>query len=215
MLNLTQAGKKFLDQYNKKNPSLPICRLENIQLKAKITQMPTVPVDWKKIEMHNWVQYSSQIDTVKVRLNLGKEPTLELIPSPVDGENPYEILVIIVYECLNALLELYSRIGLKVDKLKVISRPEWVVHDPVAKQFCEHNGQVTYDGIGKVNASKPRHIGELEFHDPRILTDYMTMPTRVRNIAEKLDYLIDGSNRKNELSPSLTLDHFIEDPNLY
>jgi hypothetical protein len=162
-LSLTQAGKNFLDQYHRNEPSIPICRLENMQFKAEINRMPTVPVDWKKIEMKNWIQYIHQIDSVKVRLNMGKNPTLELIPSPVDGDNPYQLIITLVYECVNAILHLYDKIGLKLGKLEIASKPEWVIYDPVAKAFCQHNGQVTYNGIGKVNASRPRGIGEFEF----------------------------------------------------
>ncbi|MGI0023039.1 MAG: hypothetical protein ACRD9Q_09285 [Nitrososphaeraceae archaeon] len=188
-LELTQSGKNFLDQYDKNNPSNPVCRLENLQLKAIITEMPTIPVDWKKIQMHNWVQYNSQIDTVKVRLNMGKLPTLELFPSPVDGENIYDLIIIVLYECINATLELYDKIGLKVGKPEICSKPEWLVYDPIARQFCKHNGQVTYHGIGKVNASKPRNIGEFEFHDPRALLEYMSMPQRLKNVETLLQQL--------------------------
>jgi len=189
LLEVTQPGKNFLDQYYKNNLSIPNLRLENIQFKATVIQMPTIPVNWKKIQMHNWTQYNSQIDSVKVRLNLGNIPTLELIPSPLDGDNTYDLIVTMVYECINAILNLHDKIGLRVGKLEVTSRPEWVVHDAIAREFCKHNGQVTYDGIGKVNASKPKHIGEFEFFDPRALSEYMLMPQRLRNIETMLERL--------------------------
>jgi predicted transcriptional regulator len=194
-LELTQPGKNFLDQYNKNNPSTPLCRAENIQFKAVITRMPTPPVDWKNIQMHNWVQYNSEVDEVKVRINVGKIPTLELIPSPVEGDDPYELFVILISECHNVLGLLYDRIGLSTGRLHLSSRGEWLVFDPIAKAFCKHNGQVTYAGIGKVNASKPGRIGELEFQDPRILLEYMMMPMRVKNIETKLDFIIDKLNK--------------------
>ena len=58
---------------------------------------------------------------------------------------------------------------------------------PSCKSFCKSNGQVTYDGIGKVNASPPRRIGEFEFHDPRALVDYLAMPKRINNIEKMLE----------------------------
>lgn len=195
VLEVTQPGKNFLDQYNKNNPLTPTCRLENLQFIAPITVMPKIPVDWKKIEMHNWAQYNSQIDNVKVRLYLGNTPTLELLPSPVDGDNPNELIIITVYECVNALLILQDRIGLRVGKLEVCSKPEWLVYDPVAKASCKYNGQVTYPGIGQVNASKPKRIGEIEFHDPRNLIDYMNMPITLKNIETKLDFIIGIFNK--------------------
>jgi hypothetical protein len=194
-IQITQAGKNFLDQYSKNNPVTPICRLENLQLIAPITLMPRIPVDWKKIEMRNWAQYNSQVDNVKIRINQGNIPTLEQFPSPVDGDNPNDLITITVYECVNALLELHSRIGLRVGKLEIASKPEWVVYDPVAKMFCKYNGQVNFDGIGKINASKPRRIGEIEFYDPRILIDYLTMPIRVKNMETKLDIIFDKLNK--------------------
>jgi predicted transcriptional regulator len=195
---LTQAGKNFLDRYYKNNPSNPVCRLENLQLKALITQKPTIPVDWKKIEMRNWTQYSSEIDSVKVRLNIGKIPTLVILPSPVDGDNVYDLIVKTVEECIMAKLELYDRIGLKVGKLQVCSKPEWLVYDPIAKEFCKHNGQTTYQSLGKVNASKPRKIGEFEFYDPRALLDYMLMPHRLKDIETMVKKILEQINKETD-----------------
>ena len=187
VLELTQAGKNLLDQYNRNNPSIPVCRAENIQFIADIFQMPTIQVDWKKIQMRNWIQYTSKIDEVKVNINIGKNPTIVFIPSPVDGVDPYEVYTILVTECLNVALELYDKIGLKVRNLRLSSRGEWLVYDPIARLFCKTNGQVTYDRIGKVNASPPRRIGEFEFHDPRALQDYLRMPGRIQKIEELLE----------------------------
>ena len=190
ILELTQAGKNLLDRYtqNQNNTSIPICRLENMQFKAKILQMPTIPVEWKKIEMHNWTQYTSDIDSVHVRLNDGAVPTLVLLPSPVEGDDPFQLYTIVVCACYNVILELHNRLGLRVGSLELGSRPEWLVYDPVAKSFCKNNGhgQITIDGVGKVNASPPRHIGEFEFHDPRALVDYLAMPKRLQNIEAML-----------------------------
>jgi hypothetical protein len=92
-LELTQAGKKFLlDWYENDNSSkLPMCRAENIQFRAPIIQMPTAPIDWKKNQMRNWVQYQSQIDSIKLKLNLGKYPRVEFLPSPLDGNDPFNL----------------------------------------------------------------------------------------------------------------------------
>ena len=106
-----------------------------------------------------------------------------------DGNNPNDLFITLVYECVNAILELHNKIGLKVDKLQPCSRPEWLVYDPIAKAFSKNNGQVTYDGIGRVNASPPRHIGELEFNDPRMMFDYLTMPKRLQYVEAMLEGL--------------------------
>ena len=136
IIELTQAGKNLLDQYNKNNPTVPVCRLENIQFKAKILQMPSIPVDWKKIEMHNWTQYISKIDSVHVRLNNGLLPTLLLIPSPVEGDDHIQLYTVMVVACVNVILELHDKIGLRVGPLELGSRGEWLVYDPVANHFA-------------------------------------------------------------------------------
>ena len=138
-----------------------------------------VPVDWKKIQMHNWVQFNSQIDRVRVRINMGKNPTIEFLPSPVERDDPFELFVIMVFECVNVILELNDKMSLRVGPLQLGSRGEWLAYDPVAQAFCKANGQVNYKDIAKVNASKPNSIGEIEFFDPRALLAYVSMPSLV------------------------------------
>jgi hypothetical protein len=64
---------------------------------------------------------------------------------------------------------------------------------------------VTYEGIGKVNASPPRHIREFEFYDPRALVDYLAMPKRVQNIEAMLEKALNGESvsdgRYREMKP--------------
>jgi hypothetical protein len=182
-LGLTQPGKVFLDRYEKlSNPSLAVCRAENIRFKALVTKMPPIPPNWKKVHMHNWAAYTSEVDSVKIRLNIGVRPTVEFIASPIDGENPFHLYAVLFYECNKAAESLSDRIGLEVGKLELSSRGEWLVYDPIARSFCKIHGQVRYEGVAKVNASKPREIGEFEFHDPRALHDYLLMPQRLKNV---------------------------------
>ena len=118
--------------------------------------MPAVPVDWKKVEMTHWTQYNSEIDRVRVRINMGKNPTIEFLPSPVEGGDPYEIFVILVFEVVNVILKLNDTMGIRLGPLQLGSRGEWLVFDPMARLFCKTNGQVTYEGVAKVNASRPQ-----------------------------------------------------------
>jgi DNA-binding MarR family transcriptional regulator len=55
LLEITQAGKNFLDQYatSHSNNKQHICRLENIRFKALVHKMPPLEAfDWKKIELN-------------------------------------------------------------------------------------------------------------------------------------------------------------------
>lgn len=89
------------------------------------------------------------------------------------------MFIIMVYDCT-----LHDRIGIKVGRLQLGSRGQWSVYDPIARAFCKSVGQVSYEGVAKVDASKPGHFGEFEFHDPRALLDYLAMPERVHNIEQ-------------------------------
>ena len=131
-LELTQAGKNFLDQSEHSEPN-HICRAENIIFKAEVSEMSKIPLDWTKIQMHNWVQYNSKVDSVHVKLNMGNKPTVELIPSPVDGDDPNQLFITLVYDCINVITSLQERFGIKLGRLQLSSRGEWVVYDPVAQ----------------------------------------------------------------------------------
>lgn len=191
---LTEAGKKFLDQYQKylsgNTLSVSICRAENIRFIADVLSKPSNLVDWNHVQMKNWNLYTSKIDKVKVKLNLGKRPTIEFLPSPVDGDGALEILVVLVQECQKATFRLEERTGLVVGPLRLEPRGEWVVYSPTARWFSSTYGQVSVHGIGKVNASKPRGIGEFEFQDPRDLVDHMLVPRRVERIETILEMLV-------------------------
>jgi DNA-binding MarR family transcriptional regulator len=186
VLEVTQAGKNFLDQYTNPTDDTYICRLENVRFKAIVHRMPTLAIDWKKTEMTNWTQYGSEIDNITVHLNTGKIPTIEFLPSPVDGHNPYILYAMALYDCHKAAEKLEGTLGMEIGRLEPSSSAEWVVYDPVAKAFSKHMGQVTVEGIGKVNASGPSRRGEFEFHDPRAAADYMAMPRRLHNVEQQL-----------------------------
>ena len=77
ILELTQKGTNFIDQY-KNNTStkqqLPRCRAENVRFKAEVYKLPSKSIDWNKVSMNNWSQYTTTVDDLKVHLNNGKIP---------------------------------------------------------------------------------------------------------------------------------------------
>lgn len=201
ILELTQPGKNFLDQCEK---GLPICRAENIRFKANVLKMPVIPVDWHKVQMRNWTQYTSEVDNVAVKLNLGDTPTIEFIPAPVEGDEPYKLFAKLLYDCDSAARILEQRLHMQLGRLDLSSHGEWLTYDPIARAYTKHNGQVTIEGLAKVNASKPRCIGEFEFHDPRSLADYLAMPRRIDNIEKLLHELVDlfRPEERNQAKPN-------------
>src|SRR5689334_16712493 len=111
-LELTQAGKNFLAMYeNSMLYHQPICRAENIRFKAEIIRMPSIGVDWHKLEMNHWTQYNSEIDRIKVHVNLGNQPTIEFIPSAIDGDNPDRMKIKLLQDCMEAAHNLEERLN--------------------------------------------------------------------------------------------------------
>ena len=87
---------------------------------------------------------------------------------------------------------------MEIGRLQLESGAEWVVYDPVAKLISRYNGQITVDGLGKINASKPLRRGELEYFNPRYAADYITMPKRISNIERLLEDFLRGNRADNK-----------------
>lgn len=193
ILELTQKGTNFIDQYKNRTSTkqqLPRCRAENIRFKAPVYRLPNKPLDWKRVAMSNWSQYNSIVDDVKVHLNYGKSPSIEFIPSPIDGNDPWQLFGILCNDCNEVARKLEQTFNMEIGRLEIEHGAEWVVYDPVANLISRQNGQITVDGLGKINASKPLRRGEIEYFDPRFAAEYITMPMRVSNIEKLLEDLI-------------------------
>lgn len=186
ILELTQSGKNFLDQYSK---SQILFRLENIRFKARIMTVPLHPIDWKKVQLNNWTQYSSVVDEVKVRLNVGKSPTIEFIPSPVEGSDPFVLRDIELNASKTAAKRIHEHLQIEIGELEISSRPEYVVYSPIAKRITKSIGQIDVKGIGKLNASRPYHRGEFEFEDPRTALEFISIVDTVHILEERVSQL--------------------------
>jgi hypothetical protein len=122
-----------------------------------------------------------------VHINKASQPTIEFIPSPIDGDNVEDMRSQLLQDCIAVCGELEERLSMQIGRLHPSSKGEWVVYDPFAKSLSNQFGQITVEGVGKVNASKPRRSGEFEWFDPRDCADYMVMPKRLANIEQQID----------------------------
>jgi DNA-binding MarR family transcriptional regulator len=189
ILELTQVGKNVLDQYSQKEQiarSLA-CRAENIRLKAPVIRLPTKSPDWHKVEMSNWSQYTNEIDNIRVRINMGINPTIEFLPSPIDGDNPWGLFGILYHDCIEVARKVEQILDMEIGRLEMESGPEWVFYDPVANVLCKNNGQITIKGLGKINASKPSRKGAIEYFDIRRAAEYFAMPECLFRIEKMLE----------------------------
>lgn len=188
ILEITQAGKNFLAMYQ--DLSMPICRAENIRFKAPVYKMPSSPVDWHTVEMYNWNQYTTKVDSVKIKLNNGHKPTIEFIPAPVDGNDPIKLYLSLILDCNDAATKLEQTLDMRIGRPELSSKGEWIIYNPLARTITEYAGRVTVNGIGKINASLPRRYGEFEFCDPRAAAEFLEMPRHVTGLEYDMKKLL-------------------------
>jgi predicted transcriptional regulator len=189
ILQVTQAGKNFLAMYHHLS-TIPICRAENIRFKASVYKMPLLPVDWHKVEMHNWNQYSTSVGCVRVILNDADNPTIEFLPAPIDGSDPIKLYCSLLLDCSDVAKNLEQTLDIRIGRLELSSKGEWVVYNPLAKAITDKIGRVTVEGIGKINASLPGRFGEFEFHDPRAAAQFLDMPRCVARLDQEVHKLV-------------------------
>jgi DNA-binding MarR family transcriptional regulator len=188
ILEVTQAGKNFLAMYHK-SLEVPICRAENTRFKGPVYKMPTIPVDWGRVEMRNWTQYTNVIDDIKIKVNCGINPTIEFIPGPIDGDNPLAMFGSILLDCSEVAKRLEEIMDIKIGRLELSSKGEWIVYHPLAKNITANIGRVTVQGVGKINASLPERYGEFEFYDPRAAAEFLEMPRRLARLERNMNEL--------------------------
>jgi predicted transcriptional regulator len=188
---LTQPGKNFLAMYQNKvgeqQTTSKICRAENIRFKAPVYKMPSKPVDLHKVEMHNWNQYTTEVDSVKVKLNDGDNPTIEFLPAAIDGNDPDKLYIKLFSDCNEVAKHLEQTFDMQIGRLELSSKGEWVIYNPLAKAITNTTGRITVDGIGKINASLPNRYGEFEFHDPRAAAEFLEMPGRLARLEQHME----------------------------
>jgi hypothetical protein len=117
--------------------------------------MPSIPVDWHKVEMHNWNQYMTEVDGIKVKFNDGKDPTIEFLPAAIDGNDPLNLYIKLFSDCNEAAKHFEETLDMQIGRLELSSKGEWVIYNPLAKGITNKMGRVTVDGVGKINASLP------------------------------------------------------------
>jgi len=195
LLEITQPGKNFLAMYQDlSGTSMSICRAENIRFKAPVYKMPSSTADWHRVEMNNWVQYTTEVDSIKIKLNGGNSPTIEFIPAPVEGNDPIKLYCSLILDCSDAAKNLEQTLGILIGRPELSSKGEWIIYNPLAKTITEYAGRVTVDGVGAINASLPNRVGEFEFYNPRAAAEFLEMPRRVARLERDMKKLLQHHN---------------------
>jgi predicted transcriptional regulator len=188
---LTQPGKNFLAMYQTKEGLSKICRAENVRFKAPVHRMPSRTVDLHKVEMNNWNQYTTEIGSIKIKLNDGDNPTIEFLPAAIDGNDPLNLYFRLFSDCDEVAKNLEQTLDMQIGRLELSSKAEWVIYSPLAKAITKTIGRVTVEGVGKINASLPNRYGEFEFHDPRTAAEFLEMPGRIARLEQGLKEVLD------------------------
>lgn len=63
------------------------------------------------------------------------------MPSPVDGDDPYKLYGMVLYDCIKAAERLEEAVDIEIGRLEQSSRPEYVVYDPVAKAISKQSAR--------------------------------------------------------------------------
>jgi hypothetical protein len=175
---------KQQQQHQTKAGQQRICRAENVRFKAPVHKMPSIPVDWHKVEMHNWDQYTTEVGSVRVKLNDGDSPSIEFLPAASDGSEPLQLYLRLFSDCNEVAKNLEQILDMQIGELELSSKAEWVIYNPLAKAITNTTGRITVDGIGKINSSLPNRYGEFEFHDPMAAAEFLEMPRRLVSLEQ-------------------------------
>lgn len=184
-LQITQSGYNFLIRIEGKLTN-PRIRLENVRIKYPLITRPKA-FPGKEIRLKNWSKYIYRIDRATLLFNTD---SIEVIPSPVEGNHPYELFYAVRSACDNIILDYSDRLKMQVGIGELSSRMEFAIYDPVARAFTKHVGQLTVENLGKINASPPKHVGELEFFDIRSAANYLEMPNKMQRIESLLKQVV-------------------------
>jgi hypothetical protein len=123
LYELTQAGMNFVTMYENKD-SMNICRAENIRFKAHLKSLPVSLPNGKKVKMNHWDKYCIESNGIKIHFNIGKEPTVEFLPGPIDGTDPKDMQNALLQDCIEASQELEKRLNIRMGRLQESSKGE-------------------------------------------------------------------------------------------
>ena len=118
--------------------------------------MPSIPVDWPKVEMHNWNQYTAEVVASRLNLMMEENPTIQFLPVRLlTGNDPIRLYCSLLLDCNEVAKHLEQIFDMQIGKLELSSKGEWVIYNPLAKAITNEIGRVTLEGVGKINSSFP------------------------------------------------------------
>ncbi len=224
LYRLTQAGSTFLAGIESDVVG-PKIRLHNVYYKYPILKEPRISIDWHSVEMSNW----TQLVGTELGLSVRKNPhSVEVVCSTVDGNDPFELLLLARDEADNLASHLEAKFRMLLGRPTLSRKPHFGISDPVAGTLSNYYELST--DVGRIDASLG--IGEIDWFTPIAAAEYLRMPKRVillgddhRNILEgfrlfsqgieqrfrQLDELIELVKALTECAPNPDTETSVED----
>ena len=179
---VTQAGKKFLDEVERGCLVGRVLRLHNVVFKYPVLREPVRRVDWRRVELRNWGQLVGR----ELGLTVRKNPSsVEIFCGVLDGDNPFELLFKAREEADRLAGYLEEKFGMVLGRGRLSRKPHFGVYDPVAAK-CGRFFELT-DDLGKFDESEG--YGEIDWFDPEAAKNYLLLPNTVSRIQKDVDSL--------------------------
>jgi len=174
----TQTGKNFIGECERGFKGKTF-RLHNIAIKYAIIVDAKAPADWNRVQLRNW---GKEIGSL---LGITVEKTTKnviIYPDVVEGEDPYQLLFYAKDESDRVAGLLEDRLKMKLGRGELVRKPHFAIKDPIISEFSK-NMELTTDGA-KVDESEG--LGEIDYLDVETAKDYVTMPSRIKNIEKNM-----------------------------
>jgi len=192
---VTQAGQKFLDEFERCVFRGRRLRLHNVVFKYRILREPLRPIDWRKVvRLRNWGQLIGRECGLTVRKN---PDSIEVFCRVLEGDDPYELLFRAREEADRLASFLEKKFDMVLGRGELSRKPHFGVYDAIAGKFSK-SFQLS-DDVAKIDESEG--YGEIDWHDPGLAKDYLLMPSRLRSLESELQSL---NKRLSALESGLT-----------
>jgi hypothetical protein len=147
-------------------------RLHAYSLKFPFIEPPSIPIDWRRVEMANWTRLIGSEAGLTVE---GTTRGIIIHADEVLSKDPNEATLLAILQCLRLAHMLEQKFKMKLGAPKLVRKPHFGVYDPIARWFTKF--MEFSDDVGKIDRSEG--FGEIDYYDPRLAKEYLMMPLRM------------------------------------
>jgi len=179
---VTAKGKEFLDKTESVLVGSKIWRLHNAKYRYSLLHDGVWPVEWRKVEMTNWtallgleagvgVQHTPSSIIINVDALYGDDPVKLMDTARSIADRTAKTLML-KYKCL-------------LGEGSLCRKPHFAIDDAVAEFVSRYFEISTPES--KIDRSEGP--GEIDFFGAKNAVDYLRLPERVKEMADKLEVM--------------------------